>query len=113
VRYGLESSKFARGLLKVMGVLAMTIVISDGLFLSAQSVLRAVQGIEVVDFNISKSTVIGVTDAVLIVLFIVLPLGIIKITFAFAPIVIIWFGFNAVFGIYNLAKYDAGVFKSF
>jgi len=30
VRHGLESSKFARGLLKVMGVLAVTMVISDG-----------------------------------------------------------------------------------
>ncbi len=113
VRRRLESSRFARGLLKVMGVLAVTMVISDGLLTPAQSVLGAVQGIEVVDPNISKGTIIGVTDAILVMLFIIQPLGITKITFAFAPIVIIWLGFNAVFGIYNLVKYDAGVFKAF
>jgi KUP system potassium uptake protein len=32
---------------------------------------------------------------------------------AFSPIIIIWLGFNAVFGIYNLAKYDASVFPAF
>jgi len=31
VRHGFKSRKFARGLLKVMGVLAVTMVISDGL----------------------------------------------------------------------------------
>ena len=36
--------------------------------------------------NISKGTVIGITDAILIVLFVVQPLGITKITFkAFNP----------------------------
>jgi KUP system potassium uptake protein len=113
VRHSLESSKFARGILKVMGVLAVTMVISDGLLTPAQSVLGAVQGIEVVDPNISKGTVIGVTDAILVVLFCIQPLGITKITFASAPIVIIWLGFNAAFGIYNIAKYDAGVFQAF
>jgi KUP system potassium uptake protein len=113
VRHGLESSKFAKGLLKVMGVLAVTMVISDGLLTPAQSVLGAVQGIAVVNPGISKGTVIGVTDAILVVLFLVQPLGITKITYAFAPIIIIWLGFNAVFGIYNLTKYDASVFEAF
>lgn len=113
VRHRLESSKFARGLLQVMGVLAVTMVMSDGLLTPAQSVLGAVQGIEVVDSNISKGTVIGVTDAILVVLFSLQPLGITKITVAFAPIIMIWLGFNAVFGVYNLVKFDASVFKAF
>jgi KUP system potassium uptake protein len=53
VRHGLESSKFARVLLKVMGVLAVTMVISDGLLTPAQSLLGAVQGVEVVGPNTS------------------------------------------------------------
>ncbi|PYI13220.1 potassium transporter 5 [Aspergillus violaceofuscus CBS 115571] len=112
-RHSLETSKFARHLLKVVGVLAVTMVLADGLLTPAQSVLGAVQGIEIVSPNISKGTVIGVTDAILVVLFLIQPLGITKMTFAFAPIVIIWLGFNAVFGIYNLAHYDAGVFIAF
>ncbi|KAB8264473.1 potassium transporter-domain-containing protein [Aspergillus pseudonomiae] len=113
VRHRLESSSIAKRLLKVMGVLAVTMVIADGLLTPAQSVLGAVQGIEVVSPNISKGTIIGVTDAILVVLFLIQPLGITKLTFAFAPIVIIWLGFNAAFGIYNLANYDAGVFIAF
>ncbi|GAM36149.1 hypothetical protein TCE0_018f05012 [Talaromyces pinophilus] len=113
VRRTLESSRIARGLLKVMGVLAVTMVISDGLLTPAQSVLGAVQGIQVVQPTISKATIIGVTDAILVVLFCIQPLGITKISYAFAPIIIIWLAFNAVFGIYNLVKYDAGVFAAF
>ncbi|KAF3407910.1 putative potassium transporter 12 [Talaromyces pinophilus] len=113
VRHTLESSRIARGLLKVMGVLAVTMVISDGLLTPAQSVLGAVQGIQVVQPTISKATIIGVTDAILVVLFCIQPLGITKISYAFAPIIIIWLAFNAVFGIYNLVKYDAGVFAAF
>ncbi|PYH49214.1 potassium transporter 5 [Aspergillus saccharolyticus JOP 1030-1] len=112
-RHSLETSKIARHLLKVVGVLAVTMVLADGLLTPAQSVLGAVQGIEIVSPNISKGTIIGVTDAILVVLFLIQPLGITKMTFAFAPIVIIWLGFNAVFGIYNLAHYDAGVFVAF
>ncbi|OOQ83159.1 potassium transporter 5 [Penicillium brasilianum] len=113
VRQRLESSRFARGLLKVIGVLAVTMVLADGLLTPAQSVLGAVQGIEVVQPGISKGTVIGITDAILIGLFFIQPLGITKLSFAFSPIVIIWLGFNAAFGIYNLAKYDARVFEAF
>jgi KUP system potassium uptake protein len=113
MRHRLESSKFARGLLKLMGVLAVSMVISDGVLTPAQSVLGAVQGIVVVNPNLSKSTIIGITDAILVLLFLVQPLGITKITFAFSPIVLIWLGFNAVFGIYNITKHDASVFKAF
>ncbi|KAI2710106.1 hypothetical protein CBS147332_5807 [Penicillium roqueforti] len=113
VRQRLESSRLARGLLKVIGVLAVTMVLADGLLTPAQSVLGAVQGIEVVQPSISKGTIIGITDAILVVLFFIQPLGITKLFFAFSPIVIIWLGFNAAFGIYNLTKYDAGVFQAF
>lgn len=113
MRRGLESSKLARGVLKVMGVMAVSMVIADGVLTPAQSVLGAVQGAEVVNPNLSKSAIIGITDAILILLFLIQPLGITKITVLFAPIIIVWLAFNAVFGIYNLVKYDASVFKAF
>ncbi len=111
-RKRIESSKIVRGVLKVMGVLAVTMIISDGVLTPAQSVLGAVQGIQVVSPGISKNTVIGVTDAILVILFCIQPLGITKITFLFSPIILIWLGFNAVFGIYNIVKYDAGIFAA-
>ena len=113
MRHGIEKSKFVKGLLKVIGVLAVSMVMSDGVLTPAQSVLGAVQGIEVVDPGISKSTIVGTTAGILILLFAVQPFGTTKIASTFAPIVIIWLAFNAIFGIYNLSKFDASVLRAF
>ncbi|WWC64924.1 potassium uptake protein [Kwoniella dejecticola CBS 10117] len=113
LRRGIEASKFVKILLQVIGIFAVTMVLADGLLTPAQSVLGAIQGIEVAAPSISKSTIIGVTDAILILLYLIQPFGISKISVVFAPIIALWLGFNAVFGIYNLAKYDATVFKAF
>ena len=113
IRHGLEKSKFAKGLLKTMGALAVSMVISDGVLTPAQSVLGAVQGLNVVDPTISNGTVVGVTAAILILLFLIQPFGTTKIAGAFAPIVIIWLAFNAAFGIYNLVQFDHSVLKAF
>lgn len=113
LRYTIEKSKFARGLLKIMGVLAVSMVMSDGVLTPAQSVLGAVQGLKVVKPAISNSTVVGTSCGILIVLFLLQPLGTSKIASSFAPIVIIWLGFNAGFGIYNLVKFDHSVLKAF
>jgi KUP system potassium uptake protein len=80
---------------------------------TAQSVLGAVQGLNVVKPDISKSTIVGTTCGILILLFLIQPLGTTKIAVTFAPIVIIWLGFNAGFGIYNLVLFDHGVLKAF
>jgi KUP system potassium uptake protein len=112
-RSGLERSRFARGLLKTMGVLAVSMVMSDGVLTPAQSVLGAVQGLNVVKPDISNSTVVGITCGILIALFLIQPLGTTKIAGLFAPVVIIWLGFNAAFGIYNLIQYDHSVLKAF
>jgi KUP system potassium uptake protein len=113
VRNLLERSPVARGVLKVMGVLAVSMVMSDGVLTPAQSVLGAVQGASVVNPDLSKSVVVGTTCAILVLLFLIQPFGTTKIASAFAPIVIIWLGFNAAFGIYNLVKFDHSVLKAF
>lgn len=105
VRSTIEKSKYLRGLLKTIGVLAVSMVIADGVLTPAQSVLGAVQGLSVVAPSIEKSTIVGVTCAILILLFFIQPLGVTKISIMFAPIVIVWLAFNAGFGIYNLSKY--------
>lgn len=105
IRATIEKTRFFRGLLKTIGVLAVSMVMADGVLTPAQSVLGAVQGLNVVKEDISKSTVVGVTCAILILLFLLQPLGITKITIIFSPVVILWLAFNAGFGIYNLARY--------
>ncbi len=113
VRSTIEKSKFLRGLLKTMGVLAVSMILSDGVLTPAQSILGAVQGLNVAVENISKSTVVGTTCAILILLFLVQPLGIGKMSVVFAPIITIWLAWNAIFGIYNLALHDHSVLKAF
>lgn len=113
MRTGLEKSKFFKGLLKTIGVLAVSMVMSDGVLTPAQSVLGAVQGLNVVKPDITNGTVVGATCGILICLFLIQPFGTTKISYFFAPIIIIWLGFNAAFGIYNLAKYDYTILKAF
>ena len=113
VRSRLEESRLARGLLKVMGVLAVSMVMCDGVLTPAQSVLGAVQGLSVVKPDITKATIVGTTCGILILLFLIQPLGTTKIAGGFAPIVIIWLAFNASFGIYNLVNFDHSVLKAF
>jgi len=113
VRYGLENSRIARTALKVVGVLGVSLIMSDGVLTPAQSVLGAIQGLNVVNPDISLPTITGVSCAILILLFLIQPLGTAKIASAFAPIVIIWLTFNLAFGIYNLVFFDHSVLKAF
>lgn len=113
IRSTIERSKFTRGLLKFIGVLAVSMVMADGVLTPAQSVLGAVQGITVVQPSLSSSAVVGISCGILIVLFLIQPLGTTKLASSFAPIVIIWLAFNCGFGIYNLVNYDHTVLKAF
>ncbi|KAI1382009.1 potassium transporter [Hypoxylon crocopeplum] len=113
LRSSIERSMFTRGLLKTIGVLAVSMVIADGVLTPAQSVLGAVQGLSVVSDNITSSTIVGTSCGILVVLFALQPLGTTKLATTFAPVVILWLGFNAGFGIYNLALYDHSVLKAF
>ncbi|EMC95812.1 hypothetical protein BAUCODRAFT_34580 [Baudoinia panamericana UAMH 10762] len=113
VRNFLERSKILRGLLKVIGVLAVTMVMSDGVLTPAQSVLGAVQGLNVVVPNITNATVVGTTCGILVLLFVIQPFGVTKIGSVFAPIIILWLACLASFGIYNLVHHDWRVLKAF
>jgi KUP system potassium uptake protein len=109
----LERSRLMQWILKLLGVFGVALVMSDGVLTPAQSVLGAIQGIEVVDPSITQGTIIGSSCAILAVLFLMQPFGITKLASSFAPIVMVWLLFNAVFGIYNLARHDASVLKAF
>ena len=113
LRSVIENSMCAKTMLKIVGVLGVSLIMSDGVLTPAQSVLGAIQGLEVVKQDISTGTIVGVSCAILILLFLIQPLGTSKIASTFAPIVIIWLSFNAAFGIYNLVVFDHSVLKGF
>ena len=109
----LEKSAVAKMLLKLVGVFGVSLVMSDGVLTPAQSVLGAIQGLQVVNPNITSATIVGTSCAILILLFLIQPFGTSKIGSIFAPIVIIWLFFNMSFGIYNLVYFDHSVLKAF
>ncbi|KAH6681627.1 putative potassium transporter 5 [Halenospora varia] len=113
VRDWIEKSAAARVVLKILGVVGVSMVMSDGVLTPAQSVLGAIQGLRVAQPAISTSTIVGVSCAILVLLFAVQPFGTTKIASSFAPIVIIWLLFNLCSGIYNLAMFDHSVLKAF
>ncbi|ETS86286.1 hypothetical protein PFICI_00114 [Pestalotiopsis fici W106-1] len=109
----IEKSRFSKGLLKLFGVLGVSMVMADGMLTPAQSVLGAIQGIKVIHPDLGTSTIVGVSCAILVLLFLIQPFGTSKVGTAFAPIVIIWLLFNFCSGIYNLALHDYTVLKAF
>ncbi|KAJ5690180.1 hypothetical protein N7462_004572 [Penicillium macrosclerotiorum] len=109
----IERSTFIKVTLKIVGAFGVSLLLADGVLTPAQSILGAIQGITVVNPNISTSTVVGVSCAILVVIFLIQPFGTSKIASFFAPIVILWMMFNLSFGIYNLVMYDTSVLKAF
>lgn len=112
IRARIEKSAIFRGLLKVIGVLAVSLVMADGVLTPAQSVLGAYQGLNVIT-TVKTSTVVGATCGTLVLLFLIQPLGTTKIASTFAPIVVIWLGWIGGIGLFNLIKYDYTVLKAF
>ncbi|KAI9763937.1 MAG: hypothetical protein M1840_008971 [Geoglossum simile] len=95
----LEKSRKAQWLLKLLAILGMASSRPLSLIVPKP--------------NITIPQTIGITCALLIVLFLVQPLGTSKLGSTFAPIVIIWLLFNMAFGIYNLVNHDHTVLKAF
>lgn len=83
------------------------------MFTPAQSVLGAIQGIRVQTPTLSTNTIIGITIAIIVVLFAAQPLGINRLANLYAPIICAWFLFNFASAIYNIAKHDTAILKAF
>ncbi|KAL0261587.1 hypothetical protein SLS55_003017 [Diplodia seriata] len=113
IRRFLEDSRGMHGLLKALSVFGVSLILADSILTPAQSVLGAVQGLKVVREDIGTDTIVGVSCAILVLLFMLQPLGISKLANCFAPVVVVWLLLNFCFGIYNLATYDASVLKAF
>ena len=138
-----ERSAFMKTLLKVVGVLGVSLVMSGKLSMMnpkksrqgsanccfrwcphpcsirtrchtrvlettskpSSILLTLCSSLNIVDATITTPTIVGVSCAILIVLFLIQPLGTSKIGSMFAPIVIIWLVFNLSFGVYVWRKH--------
>ncbi|KAH6895308.1 potassium transporter-domain-containing protein [Thelonectria olida] len=113
VRDFLEKSTASQVILQIVGVLGVSMVVADSVLTPAQSVLGAVQGIQVVRPDLGRNAIVGISCGILVLLFLLQHLGTSKIGTSFAPIVVVWLIYNLVIGIYNLVLYDHTVLKAF
>ncbi|KAM0748500.1 potassium transporter [Meredithblackwellia eburnea MCA 4105] len=90
---------------------ATCLTISDGLLTPAVSVVSAVEGIAVPFPNVQNS-VVGISCAILVLLFLVQFLGTRKVGFLFAPVVFIWLALIGISGAINI-RLHPGVFRAF
>ncbi|KAI7877525.1 potassium transporter [Lichtheimia hyalospora FSU 10163] len=113
VRTWIENSIFLRHLINLLAIVGVCMVIADGVLTPAQTVLGAVQGLRIQAPGITDAMRTGITEVILIFIFLVQPFGTTKIAISFAPIVSIWLLLNLGCGIYNCIYYDSTVFQAF
>lgn len=87
--------------------------LKTNILLFIDAVLGAVQGLRIQAPGITDAMRTGITEVILIFIFLVQPFGTTKIAVSFAPIVSIWLLLNLACGIYNCIYYDATVFQAF
>ncbi|KAM7252343.1 hypothetical protein ACFE04_024226 [Oxalis oulophora] len=109
IKHKLENSKNWKIVLFLFTILGTSMLIGDGVLTPCISVLSAVSGIK----SLGQEAVVGVSVAILVILFYVQRFGTDKVGYTFAPIVCVWFSFIAGIGLYNLNAYGWGVLRAF
>ncbi|KAK9792666.1 hypothetical protein WJX73_004356 [Symbiochloris irregularis] len=107
------TSPIARNALLSVVLLMTSLVLGDAILTPAQTVLGAIYGLQVREPQVSQGVVVGVSCAIIILIFSAQKLGTSKLGVAFAPILLLWFLFNLIINIYNIATYQPGIFKCF
>ena len=90
-------------ILLMLGALGACMLLGESVITPAISVLSAVEGLEVITPDL-KRYVIPITLVIVVILFYVQSYGTAAVGRLFGPIMLIWFGALAVFGITNIAQ---------
>ncbi|OAY84338.1 Potassium transporter 26 [Ananas comosus] len=93
-------------------LLGTCMLIGDGALTPAISVLSAVQGIQSRSTKITQNHVVLLSVVILFLLFLFQRFGTSKVSFSFSPIMLLWFSFSALIGLYNMVKYYPSVLKA-
>ncbi|KAL4279745.1 hypothetical protein GQ457_03G000530 [Hibiscus cannabinus] len=109
----LENDIYKKHALLVLVLVGTCNVIGDGILTPAISVLSASGGIKVDHPRINNVVVLVVAVALLVALFSMQHYGTDKVSWLFAPVVLLWFLAVAGIGTYNIWKYDTSVLKAF
>ncbi|KAE8706604.1 putative potassium transporter 12 [Hibiscus syriacus] len=109
VKRWLEKDVYKKHVLRVLVLIGTCNVIGDGILTPALSVLSASGGINVEHPSISN----GVAVVILVGLFSMQHYGTDRVSWLFAPIVLLWFLVIGGIGTYNICTYDSSVLKAF
>ncbi|CAL9099986.1 unnamed protein product [Musa acuminata var. zebrina] len=99
-----------RGGLLVVVLLGTSMAIGDGVLTPTISVLSAVSGVGVKLPHLHENYVVAISCVILVGLFSLQHHGTHRVGFIFAPIVIAWLLFISAIGIYNIFKWNPGIF---
>ncbi|XP_050220922.1 potassium transporter 5 [Mercurialis annua] len=108
IKHKLESSKTIQLILFFVTILGTSMVIGDGVLTPCISVLSAVGGIK----SLGQDAVVGISIAILVILFSVQRYGTDRVGTSFAPIILLWYLLIGGIGLYNLFKYDITILRS-
>ncbi|GAA5879127.1 hypothetical protein JCM16303_001307 [Sporobolomyces ruberrimus] len=103
--------RFVRNALLVLALFGTGLTMADGLLTPAVSVTSAVGGIAV-PFPSVSNKVVGISCALLVLLWLLQTAGTRRIGSLFAPIMVGWFALNLVTGAINVSHYP-GIFRAF
>ncbi|KAI7999653.1 Potassium transporter 11 [Camellia lanceoleosa] len=109
----LEKYAHRKNALLILVLVGTCMLIGDGIFTPAISVLSAAGGIKVDHPNMSNDVVVLVAVVILVGLFSMQHYGTDKVGWLFAPIVLLWFLLIGGIGIFNILKYDRSVLRAF
>ncbi|XP_077226973.1 potassium transporter 5-like [Tasmannia lanceolata] len=100
-------------MLLLITILGTSMVIGDGVLTPCISVLSAVGGIKESAKSLTQDKIVIISVVILILLFSVQRFGTDKVGHSFAPIILLWFSFISVIGVYNIFKHDVRALRAF
>ncbi|KAK4272263.1 hypothetical protein QN277_020845 [Acacia crassicarpa] len=107
----LEKHKRLRTVLLVVVLFGACMVIADGVFTPAISVLSAVSGLEFTEKKLPNGVLVLLACVILVGLFALQHCGTHKVAFMFAPIVIIWLVSIFSVGLYNTIYWNPKIVR--
>jgi KUP system potassium uptake protein len=95
----------------VVAAIGAGALLADGIITPAITVVSAIEGIQVGAPSLSNSAVVGITIAILFLIFASQWFGSSKIGIVYGPVLIVFFIVQLIAGIYNITKHPA-IFKA-
>lgn len=99
-----KNNEWLKNIVSILGLFGFCAIVSEGILTPAISILSAVEGITIIDKNLTTAHVVAISIIITIFLFSIQRKGTDKVSFLFTPIIIIWFLSLFTLGIIYIIK---------